>query len=212
MPNKLLLLLAAALIATPAFAQQTPQQTVEPGDIAAMQAPDGNSAFTLITPQGFVGFEAGDWVIAKLKGGLPADFTFEIPDKADQNTEESTELSIDLYDPDSRAGRDALGGFGKSVIPAGRPKKEDYNGWTVVTQNAVAKGTPYTLMDAEATQGDVIVVARLAWPHLIGQSGTYNADMRALMLRTLDTLKPGSGAYALHPGEVVRHPAEGAGR
>lgn len=198
------LLLAAALIAAPAVAQQAPP---EPGDIAAMQAPDGNSAFTLITPQGFVGFEAGDWVIAKIKGGLPADFTFEIPDKADQNTEESTELSIDLYDPATRAGRDAMGSFGKSIIPAGRPKTETYNGWTVVTQNAVAKGTPYTLMDAEATQGDVVVIARLAWPHLIGQSGTYNGDMRATLLKTLDTIKSGSGAYVLHAGEVVRRTA-----
>ena len=201
MLNRFLPLFAAALLATPAIAQPAPP---EPGDIAAMQAPDGNSAFTLITPQGFVSFETGDWVIAKIKGGLPADFTFGIPDQADQNTDESTELSIDLYDPTTRVGRDAISGFGKSIIPAGRPKTETYNGWTIVTQNAVAKGTPYTLMDAEATEGDVVVIARLAWPHLIGQSGTYNADMRATMLKTLDTLKSGSGAYTLHPGEVVR--------
>ncbi len=200
------LMLAAALAALPAAAQDA--QAPQPGEVAALLTPDGQTRFTLITPGGHVGFTSGDWAMLGVRGDMPAaSFEFQIPDTADRGTGESSNITVALYQPDTRAGRDALAQFGKSLEPAGRPKKETYNGWTIYSQSVVAKGTPYSLVDAESRQADVDVIVRLNWPHLPGQSGTHNADMRALMLKTLDSVSAGTGAYAVHPGEVVRRPA-----
>ncbi len=201
------LALATLLIASPAAAQMAPQTagTPQPGEVGAMLTPDGHTQFTLITPGGYVGFAAGDWAVLNIRGDMPAaGFDFQIPDAADKGTEESSNISIDLYQPDTRPARDAQAQFGKSLEPAGRPKKETYNGWTVYTQTIVSKGTPYTVVDAGSHQADVDVIVRLNWPHLPGQPGTNNADMRALLLKTLDSIRSGTGAYTVHPGEVVR--------
>ena len=202
------LILAAALTATPALAQTTPQTPPQPGDFATRLAPDGRTVLTLITPGGYVGFAAGDWAILGIKPALPAaSFDFQVPDDADHGTPESTNISIDLYQPNTRDVRNAEAEFGKSLEPAGRPRKETYNGWTIYTQGVVAKGTPYTLMDAEHQEGDVDVFVHLNWPHLVGQPGTHNADMRALLLKTLDSVAAGSGPYTVQPGEAVRRAA-----
>ena len=204
--------LVAMSMALPATAQTAAPQSGDPvpgppspGEIALMLTPDGHTQFTLITPAGHVGFAAGDWQVLKARGDMPsAGFDFQIPDAADQGTEESTNISIDVYQPDTRADRDAQADFGKSLEPAGRPKKETYNGWTIYSQSLVAKGTPYTIIDAESRQADTDVIIHLNWPHLTGQPGTHNADMRTMLLKTLDSVSAGTGPYALHPGEVVR--------
>jgi hypothetical protein len=200
------LILAAALTATPALAQTTPQPgTPNPGDVAVHLAPDGRTQFTLVTPAGYVGFASGDWAVINIHSDLPAaGFDFQIPDPADQGTSESTNISLDVYQPATREARNAEAQFGRSLEPAGRPKMETYNGWTICSQGVVAKGTPYSLIDAESRQGDVEVFVHLNWPHLSGQPGTHNADMRALMLKTLDSVSSGTGAYAVQPGETVR--------
>ena len=203
------LILAATLLASPALAQTADSQTPapQPGDVAILQTPDGHNQFTLITPNGHVGFTTGDWGVLNAHGDMPsAGFAFQVPDAADANTEESTSINIDFYQPDTRADRDAEADFGRSLEPAGRPKKEVYKGWTIYTQSVVAKGTPYSLVDAESRQADVDVIVKLNWPHLQGQPGTHNADMRSLLLKTLDSINAGTGAYDLHAGEVVRHP------
>ena len=204
------LILAAALVAFPALAQTDDANAPpQPGEVAALLTPDGHTQFTLITPNGHVGFTAGDWGLMNAHGAMPAaGFAFQVPDAADNGTDDSTEINIAFYQPDTRADRDAQAGFGKSLEPAGRPKKEVYNGWTIYTQSVVAKGTPYSLVDAESRQGDVDVIIKLNWPHLQGQPGTHNADMRAMLLKTLDSVTAGTGAYALHPGEVVRRTAQ----
>ena len=197
------LALAAALIATPALAQTG--DTPQPGDLAILQAPDGHTEVTLITPGGHVGFVPGDWAMNGVHGALPAQtFEFQIPDTADRNTDDSSNISIAFYQPDTRQARDAQAQFGKSLEPAGRPKKETYKGWTIYTQSIVAKGTPYTLIDAEAREADVDVIVKLNWPHLPGQPGTHNADMRVMLLKTLDSMTAGTGAYALRAGEQLR--------
>ena len=202
------LILAALLAAFPAAAQtEDPAAPPQPGEVAAMVTPDGHTQFTLITPNGHVGFTAGDWGLMNAHGAMPAAaFAFQVPDAADNGTDDSTEINIAFYQPGTRADRDAQAGFGKSLEPAGRPKKEVYNGWTIYTQSIVAKGTPYSLVDAESRQADVDVIVKLNWPHLQGQPGTHNADMRAMLLKTLDSINAGTGAYDLHAGEVVRHP------
>jgi hypothetical protein len=201
------LILAVALAATPALAQTS--DTPQPGDVAVLQAPDGHSQLTLITPGGYVGFTPGDWAMNGVHGALPAEtFEFQIPDAADRNTDDSSNISLAFYQPDTRQARDAQAGFGKSLEPAGRPKKETYKDWTIYTQSIVAKGTPYTLIDAEAREADVNVIVKLNWPHLPGQPGTHNADMRAMLLKTLDSVTAGTGTYTLRPGEQLRRTAQ----
>jgi hypothetical protein len=202
------LILVSALLALPAAAQTAePTPAPQPGDIAALLTPDGHTQFTLITPGGHVGFAAGDWSVMNVHGDMPAAaFAFHVPDNADANTEDSTEINIAFYQPDTRADRDAQAQFGKSLEPAGRPKKEIYKGWTIYTQSIVAKGTPYSLVDAESRQADVDVIVKLNWPHLPGQPGTHNADMRTMLLTTLDSMTAGTGTYVPQPGEVIHHP------
>jgi len=198
--------LAVALIALPAAAQTT--GAPQPGDVALLPTPDGRTQLTLITPGGYVGFTAGDWAMNGVHGALPAEtFEFQVPDAADHDTDDSTNISLAVYQPGTRQARDAQAQFGKSLEPAGRPKKETYKDWTLYTQSVVAKGTPYTLIDAEAREADVDVIVKLNWPHLQGQPGTHNADMRAMLLKTLDSVTAGTGAYTLHPGEQLRRTA-----
>ena len=200
------LMLAAALVAFPAGAQTADQTAPQPGDVIVHPTADGHNILTLITPGGYVGFTAGDWAMAGVKTALPAaGFEFQIPDDADRGTEDSTGLSVDLYQPDTRQARDAQAQFGKSLEPAGRPVKETYNGWTIYSQSIVAKGTPYSIVDAERREADVDVIVRLNWPHLTGQPGPHTADMRVLMLKTLDSVSGSLGAYTLQPGDSLRH-------
>ena len=207
-PFLISLALAALMTAAPALAQDD-DTTPQPGQVGVFQIPDGRIHFTLITPNGHVGFATGAWQLVNVHGGMPAaGFDFQVPDTADRQTEESTDISINFYQPDTRTGRDAEAQFGKSLEPAGRPVKETYNGWTIYSQSLVAKGVPYSIMDAESRQADVDVIVKLNWPHLTGQAGTHNADMRAMLLKTLDSVTSGSGTYALHPGEVVRRTAQ----
>lgn len=194
-------LATALLVATPALAQTAPQ----PGNVAVRPVPDGGTQFTLITPGGYVGFASGDWAVIDIHGDPPAaGFDFQIPDPADQGTSDSTNIGIDVYQPDTREARNAQAQFGKSLEPAGRPKMETYKGWTIYSQGVVAKGTPYSLMDAESREGDAVVIVHLNWPHLSGQPGMHNTDMRALMLKTLDSVTAGTGPYTVQPGEAVR--------
>ncbi len=201
------LALAALMTAAPALAQDD-DTTPQPGQVGVYQIPDGRIHFTLVTPSGHISFATGAWQLVNVHGGMPAaGFDFQVPDAADRQTEESTDISINVYQPDTRTGRDAFAQFGKSLEPAGRPVKEIYNGWTIYTQSIVAKGVPYSIMDAESRQADVDVIVKLNWPHLTGQPGTHNADMRALLLKTLDSMSGGLGTYTAQPGEVMRKTA-----
>src|SRR6185312_16949494 len=117
--------LAVALIALPAAAQTT--GAPQPGDVALLPTPDGRTQLTLITPGGYVGFTAGDWAMNGVHGALPAEtFEFQVPDAADHDTDDSTNISLAVYQPGTRQARDAQAQFGKSLEPAGRPKKETY--------------------------------------------------------------------------------------
>jgi len=191
-----------------AWAQTDDDTTPQAGQVGVFQVPDGRIHFTLITPNGHVGFATGAWQLVNAHGGMPAaGFDFQIPDPADRQTEESTDISLNFYQPDTRTARDAEAQFGKSLEPAGRPVKETYKDWTIYSQSLVAKGVPYSIIDAESRQADVDVIVKLNWPHLTGQPGTHNADMRALLLKTLDSVTAGMGTYTVQPGEVVRKTA-----
>ncbi len=197
-------LLAATLGTTSAAAQTGAPQ---PGDVAALDNGDGSTTFTLILPAGHVGVTAsGDWPVIAVQSGLPGVLAFQVPDPADQNTSESTNLSLNLFDPASRDGQQAAKAFGKPMAVQA-PHTESHGAWTIATQGVAANGVPYTVIDAEETgPSGVLILARLAFPHLTGQPGTHAADMRALFLKVLDSVSGDAGTYTVHPGEVVRRP------
>ena len=181
-----------------------PSQVPAPGDIAA-QPVEGGTRFTLITAGGHVGFTAGsDWAVIAVQSRLPVTAAaFEIPDPADKNTPESTNLVISLYQPGDAQADSAL-----------KQNRAAHAGWQASTEGqwslreaeSLQGKVTYTVVDAEEPCGDVVCGMRLAWPHLAAHDAGYDLRMRALLKNFLASVAAATGAYTLHDGEMLRRP------
>lgn len=187
------------LMVGPAFAE-SPQ----PGDVGIVAGPK-TVHFTIITPKGYVGFDAGrDWPVMALQTRPPILVAaFQIADPADRGTSDSTNLAIRLIQPESAAGQAALVADQKNY---GDRKPEAYHGWSVQAWSKTQGSTMYSIVDARADRADMTCTIRLAWPHLANHPAGYDADMQALLKRTLDSVQAGLGTYPPRPGELFRTP------
>ncbi|HEY6111126.1 MAG TPA: hypothetical protein VIV62_01295 [Chthoniobacterales bacterium] len=176
------------------------------GCVAVSTTPSGTQ-FKIITPKGFVGFSVGnDWPVIAIQSKLPvAAAGFQIPNAADENTADSTNLAITLYDQTTIKGRDALAAIGKAY--GGKTPTVDHrNNWTIYTQESKQGDTFYTVFDAKSKVADVAVAIRLAWPHLANNAKDYDKQMTALFRRVLDSIHGSVGPYKPKPNEVIRRP------
>jgi hypothetical protein len=191
-------IMLAVTASTAAAAAAPPQQ----GDVAVRVLADKRIEFTLITASGHVGFSASkDWSVIAMKSRLPVTATaFQIPDPSDAGTPDSTNLVISLYQP---SGAEAELTHMRSSYAGAVAKK--HGAWNVYTRQINQGSTSYTIIDAEEPCADVICGVRVAWPHLPSHAG-YDEKMQGLFETFLDSIEAQSGAYQLHPDEVLRRP------
>jgi hypothetical protein len=162
---------------------------------------------TVITQKGEVAFTAEDaWSVIGTQTKPPvAVVAFQIKDPADEGTPDSTNLAINLYDPGTPQGRDAIKKIGRKY-GADQPKVSRVGDWQVFDQESTQNGSAYTILDARRDVADVTVSVRLAWPHLKGHSNDHESAMRALFARVLASVHGHTGFNEAKPGEVIRRP------
>jgi len=188
-----------------AFAAPAPAQTATDTSPAAAPAND-QTGFTIITPKGYVSITADStWGVMAVQSKMPAAvIAFDIPDPYAGGNEPPTNLVINLSDPSTPEGQKAIALTGETV-GAKPPAQENYRSWTVYTSDdAEDGGVTYTLMDARADIADVVVGVRLVWPHLAGHPADFDARMRTLLLKELDQISGGLGAYKM-PGDATAY-------
>lgn len=162
--------------------------------------------FTIITSTGYIEFSVpGDWHVIAMQSKLPvAAAAFELPNAADKDTPDSTNLSISLIQPDTKPGKRALSHVGVSY--EGKVTSDSRAGWECFSQSAHQKGTLYTIQDAKKSVAGLVVSVRLAWPHLSQNPPGYEADMQAVFGSLLGRVEGALGPYPVKSGDVVRHP------
>jgi hypothetical protein len=176
---------------------------------ASALAEDDRVDFKIITPTGFVAFTAGaKWPVLAMQTHLPvAVAVFQVPNRADEATPESTNASVSILDLSTPEGRRAAGKVGKQC-GAAVPTRDTSNEWTTFVQDGCPGATPtrYSVWDAQRTVGSLTVAVRLAWPHLPNNPKGYDQDMGRLFHEVLASVYAGDGRYKPKPGEVVRRP------
>jgi hypothetical protein len=184
------------------------QEKFAPGDMGSVAAsgPLGTK-FTIITTKGYVRFGAGrDWSVLSLRSKAPvATAVFQIKNKADDGTPDSTNLIISLLSPGTKPADKALEDFGK-VYGEGKAQVSKNSDWTVYRQQAHQGPTLYTIIDAKKPVADVIVTVRLAWPKLAKGAASYDVSMQATFQQFLQSIVGNLSPYRPEKGEVMRRP------
>jgi hypothetical protein len=200
--HRILTIALVAFISTQSYGADSLPQS---GDVAVQRLSEG-IRFTIVTPHGYVGFDArADWPVLAMQSFLPITVTaFQIPDPADVQTKDSTNLAVSLFQQDADSARQRLSTIKEQGESAGTP--EHYKGWTIYRRDANQGATRYTVVDALAPTADVICGVRLAWPHLSTHTAGYDAKMEALLRATLDSVQGALGPYQLHRDEILRRP------
>src|SRR5262245_8393642 len=130
----------------------------------ASVAAQADTKFGIKTVDGVVSFVVGDdWPVAEMKTKDPVQkAVFQIPNPADQGTQESTLLVLWLCDLDTEAGRAS---FEKPVKQYGAavPTPERLGEWIIYRQRDVYESVEHTILDAKRRSvADVAVKVRLA--------------------------------------------------
>lgn len=104
---------------------------------------------TLVTTKGFVAFTVDDnWPIVAMQTKPPvAVAAFQIPNSSDAGTNESTNVSVSLFQLDSPKGKAALKTMGKAYGDA-TPIVGSFDGWIVYHQQARQGDMGYSICDA----------------------------------------------------------------
>ena len=182
----------------------------QPRDVVAGPGGAGAATFRFITSEGSVGFATpGGWRTASMQSRPPVALAvFQVPNRADEGTDASTNVALGVFDLDEPAARTARGRVGQAYGPT-PPTKAAHGPWTVYRQVATQGSTTYTILDGarDFPQLNAGAAVRLAWPHLPKNPASYDADMERLYRSLLDGISAARGPYAPKPGEVVRRPA-----
>lgn len=164
----------------------------------------------IITKGGSVSFVVDDdWVVGTTQTKPPiALMAFQLPNAADEGTPDSTNLIIVLYDGATEMARAK---YDQVPIPYDdTPPGAAWNGWFVYAQEAKQGETAYTILDAKRPDvgADVMVSVRLAWPHLAGNSPSYDKDMEQRFHAFLESVTGKKGPHEPKDGEVIRRPVQ----
>jgi hypothetical protein len=148
------------------------------------------------TAKGFVAFSVeGNWPVLSMQLKPPiASAAFRIPNPADADTSDSSNIVIALYDTQSAEARAAFKTPLKQYGPA-RPMPQTLGPWTIYRQVAVQGGTHYTIVDAKRSGvpdvADIAVGVRMIWPQLAANAIDYDLHMEAVLKNVLDSVHGG---------------------
>lgn len=163
----------------------------------------------IMTNNGYIAFAVdGNWPVIAMQSKPPVSVVgFQIPNSADENTSDSTNLSISIYHSDSEQARQALELVGKQYGDS-TPKVEKFDDWTIYRQEPKQGSTVYSLIDAKKKVAGVTVSVRLAWPHLNNNPVNYNTQMEAIFHSVLNSIYGDVGPYKPKDGETTRRPTQ----
>jgi len=136
-----------------------------------------------------------DWtVIANKSTAEKTVFAFQIPNAADKDTSDSSNLSIIATDLKTAQDRDA---FQKQAPSAGQNVQEKnlIEGWECSTFSAIQRSTKseYVIWDCRRIVADCGVAVRLAWPHLPKNPPDYDNQMKTVLSNLLTSVGPFKG-------------------
>ena len=165
---------------------------------------------TIVTPKGHVAFTtADDWAVLQMQSKLPvAVAVFQLPNPADADTPDSTNLVLTLFEHGSEKEKTVFAAPVRQ-LGAAPPATEAFGGWTIYRQDATQGATQYSIWDAKKEGvADVSASVRLAWPHLANNPTDYGERMDATFKAFLSSVRGGTGPYQPRDGAVVRRPDE----
>jgi hypothetical protein len=176
---------------------------------AASAAAD--TELTIVTKKGYVAFVAADhWPVLQMETEMPvAVAVFQLPNAADEDTPDSTNLIVQLFERGSEQEKTI---YEAPVRQHGAdaPAVESFEAWQIYRQTAEQGSTTYSIWDArKGGVVDVSVSVRLAWPHLPKNAPGYAAEMERTFRTFLQSIRGGLGEYRPREGEVMRRPGDG---
>jgi hypothetical protein len=130
----------------------------------------------------------GDWpVIANKSDKNRTIFAFQIPNTADENGPDSTNLTVQsfyLKDPESKA---AFEKKSSKQDPSAQEQKL-VTDWDCAKFQAKQGSTSYEVWDCHRTVEDVGVYVRVAWPHLPKNPLDYDRQMQTTLANVLASI------------------------
>lgn len=185
--------------------------------LLALLAPwaQADTQMTLVTQKGHVSYMVGDdWAVLSMKTQTPVSAAvYQIPNPADADTPESTNLVLMLYDLATKNGRAEFERPVPDYTEEG-PVQSEYQGWTVYRHSGMQNDVEYTILDArrrDVGNGEVAAGVRLSWPHLPDNRADYDQEMEATFHSFLARLKGHAGSWTAREGEVVQRPEPSTG-
>jgi hypothetical protein len=137
----------------------------------------------------------GDWpVLASKSTSEKTVFTFQIPNAADSDTSDSTNLSFISTYLRSAQDRDAFQKQSSSTDHNAQEKKL-IEGWGCSTFSAIQHSTQtqYVIWDCRRIIADSGVYVRIAWPHLPKNPNDYDKQMEMVLSNFLTSVGPFKG-------------------
>jgi len=135
---------------------------------------------------------AAEWpVIANKSSAERTLFAFQIPNSADAETSDSTNLSITSSYLKEAQDRDAFEKKPPSTDPRAQEKKFA-KGWRCAAFSASQKSTStqYAIWDCSRIVADCGVSVRIAWPHLPQNPPDYDKQMQSVLSDFLASVGP----------------------
>ena len=133
-------------------------------------------------------------------------FVFQIPNAGDEDTSDSSNLSIVAADLKTAEEKDA---FQKQALGSDHNAQEKklVEGWGCSTFSAIQDSTKaqYVIWDCRRTIADCGVSVRIAWPHLSKNSPDYDNQMETVLSNFLTSVGPFTG---VPKSGVLRRPVE----
>ena len=132
----------------------------------------------------------GTWpVVASKSTPEKTVFAFQIPNKADEGTSDSTNLSIISSFLKDVQEKEAFEKKATSLGPNAQVKKL-LKGWRCSTFTAKQGSTEYIDWDCYRVVADCGVFVRAAWPHLPKNPADYDKQMESVISTFLQNIKP----------------------
>ena len=132
----------------------------------------------------------GDWpVISSKSSAEKTVFAFQIPNRADKNTSDSSNLVIvSSYLANAQEKED----FEKQASTVENNAKEQklVEGWRCSTFTGMQNSTQYVVWDCYHIVADCGVKVRIAWPHLPKNSPDYDEEMKVVLSKFLMSVLP----------------------
>ena len=150
----------------------------------------------------------GNWpVIASKSTAEKTTFAFQIPNRADKKTPDSSNLVIVAsYLSNAQERED----FEKkaSTIENSATEEKLVEGWRCSTFSGMQKSTQYVIWDCYRIVADCGVKVRIAWPHLPKNPPDYDKQMEAILSDFLTSVAPSKPVDPTSKSGVLRRNEE----